>query len=308
MSTTWQRTTWQRRLALLQICLLLAGCVSMRTAGTRDHEDPELGGLQVTIFADDDDRAAGVVGPHYVVSELERRENGRWFPVFKAMQPSWSVADLPPGKYRLRIPAMLDSQGHAVALQGETRVFRVQDGEIRDVEVVLDHFPTGLVVAGIAVAVIAAILLHDWLDDHDLPVPPLPHPVVADLAFHLTVDLAAFPGYGPGRGDLPPAVTTHFPEDGALVAARSVRVVFAMSEPLNGGEIDPRAITVVADHAGLVPGTAHYDSQRWWLTWEGEGDLPRDDHFTVTLQPTAVEDLGGNELTEPVTFTFRTTH
>lgn len=304
-----------RRAAAVALApLLLAGCVSTRTAGRHDIT-PEMGGaqvsgdtggVQVTVFADDDDREAGVVGPRFVHSELERREKGRWVPVFKALQPAWTVLDLPPGRYRVRFTAQLDEEGNASRLEDEGRTFRVKKGEVSEVEATLEHFPTGLVVAGVVTAVVAAVFLDEWLGDHDLPTPPLPLELLADAVFHLTIDLAAFHAEGPGRPDLGPAVTSHFPEEGALVAARKVRVVFAFSEPLNALDVEPEAIAVLAEKAGLVAGTVAYDSERWWLTWDAAEDLPRDDVLHVTLAPGAFEDLGGNETEEPRTFTFRT--
>jgi hypothetical protein len=266
-----------------------------------------VGGVQVTVFADDDDREAGVVGPRFVHGDLERREGNRWVPVFKALSPTWTVVDLPPGRYRVRFTAQLDSEGNATALDDEGREFRVKQGKVTEVETTLSHFPTGLVVAGVVTAVVAAVLLDDWFDDLDLPTPPLPTPILADAIFHLTIDLAAFHAEAPGRPDLGPAVTSHFPEDGAVVAAGTVRVLFAFSEPLNARDLEASAITVVAEQAGLIPGVVAYDPERWWLTWDAEGNLPRGDVFHATLAPGTFEDLGGNETSDPVTFTFQTT-
>lgn len=302
-----KRTARLRRLAaLLQIPLLLVGCVSVRTA--QAPGDGELGGVSVHVFPDDDARRDGVPGPRFVVGELERRADGSWHPVFKAMGPTWTVVDLPAGKYRVRFPALLDDQGNAMATDDRGEVFRVRPGEVTEVEATLDHFPTGLVVVGVAAAVVAAVLLHDWLQDHDLPTPPLPHEVLEDAIFHLTIQVAFFDPYPyPGVVDPPPVVTSHFPEEEALVAARRVRVVFALSEPLDPAGVEADAVTVVADGTGLVPGRTSYDPTRWWVVWEAADDLPRADLFHVTLEAKAVEDMGGNELLEPATFTFRTT-
>lgn len=296
----------RRFAALLQIPLLLAGCVSVRTA--QSPGDGDLGGVSVRVFPDDDARRDGVLGPRFVVGELERRADGGWHPVFKAMGPTWTVVDLPPGKYRVRFPALLDDQGNAVATDDRGEVFRVRPGEVTEVEATLDHFPTGLVVVGVAAAVVAAVLLHEWLDDHDLPTPSLPHEVLGDAIFHLTIHAVFFDPYPyPGVVDPPPVVTSHFPEEEALVAARRVRVVFALSEPLDPAGMGGDAVTVVAEDAGRVPGLTSYDPARWWVVWEADGDLPRHDLLHVTLAAESVEDLGGNELREPASFTFRTT-
>jgi Bacterial Ig-like domain len=301
------RTSPARRAAsLLLMPLLLAGCVSVRT--TRSPQvGADDGGVAVRVFADDDARRSGVPGPPFVVGELERREGNRWRPVFRSLKPEWTVIDLPPGKYRVRFPAVLDEGGNAVRTDDDGRVVRVRKGEVTEVEATLDHFPTGLVVAGVVTAVVAAVLLHDWLDDHDLPTPPLPDPLLADVLFHLTVEVPFSAGCCAGRPDPPPVVTSHFPEEGALVAARRVRVLFALSEPLDPDEVEGDAVTVLAEKTGLVAGGVTYDPANWWVVWQPDEDLPRDDLFHVTLGAEAVEDLGGNELPAPATFTFRTT-
>jgi Bacterial Ig-like domain len=306
-STLMRNKTALRRLAaVVQIALLAAGCVSVRTTGSH-ATGTDVGGVEVTVFADDGARKAGQVGPRFVVSHLERRQGETWQPVFHSLRPAWSVVDLPPGKYRLRFPAVLDDEGNAVRLDTEGKVFRVQKGKVAEVQTTLEHVPKGLIVAGVVTAVVAAVLLTDWFDDIDLP--DLPEEVVyaADVAFHVTMDLAALNYCCSPYADRTPVVTSHFPEDEALVAARRVRVVFAVSEPLDPSEVESGAVTVLAEGAGLVAGTATYDPENWWLIWSPDADLPRGDTFHVTLAANTFEDLGGNELDEPVSFTFKTT-
>lgn len=297
----------RRLLAALQIALLATGCVSVRTTGTYQAQGDDLGGVEVHVFPDDDARKAGAPGPRFVVGALERRDGGAWYPVFRSLEPAWTVVDLPPGKYRLRFSAVLDEAGNAVRIDDAGRTFRVKAGQVTEVEATLDHFPTALVVAGVVTAVVAAVLLHDWLEDHDLPVPPPPPPLLADAIFHVTVNVAAFHGWGPAYPDRPPVVTSHFPEDGALVAARRLRVIFAASEPLDPDEVGAETVTVLGERSGLVPGQVAYDLERWWVIWEPYDDLPRDDTFHVTLDPEEVEDLGGREMPTFSSFTFRTT-
>lgn len=310
---------FRRAIAALAISSLLAGCVSTRTIGRRDLDEhlarPDAGGVQVTTYASDDDRRAGVVGPRFVHAELERRNGRTWRTVFKALGPTWGVVDLPPGKYRLRFTSSLDDAGNAQRIEDAGRTFRIKAGEVTELQATLEHFPTGLVVAGVVTAVVVAAILFDWLDDVDLPDLPPPPPLVADAIFHITLDLATLPDYphyagphnaGEERLDLPPSVTSHFPEDGSIVAARRLRIVFAFSEPLNPNDIEPQGITVVAEKAGLVAGHTVYDPEHWWLTWEADQDLPTGDKLHVTLDPEAAEDQGGHELGGPVTFTFTT--
>jgi hypothetical protein len=291
----------------LAVALATSACVSTRVRDAIPSGSRELGGVQVTVFADDDARAAGRPGPDFVAGQLERREGRAWQKVFQSLGPKWSVVNLPPGKYRVRYTAQLDERGHARPIEDEGRLVRVRAGEVARVETTLEHVPTGWIVAGVVTVIVAAILLEDVLDD--LPTPPLPPlPDVADAIFEITVDAAYLAAAVSAEAprSLPPVVTSHFPEDGALVAAPAVRIVFAASEPLNPRDVDPAGITVFGEASGLVPGRTVYDAEHWWLVWEGEGELPRGETLRVTLGEEAIEDLAGNELTAPVSFSFRT--
>jgi hypothetical protein len=176
---------------------------------------------------------------------------------------------------------------------------------------VLEHVNRGLVAAGVLTAVVAAVLLEDWLDDHDLPLPPLPPPPpeVVDAIFYVTLDAVTSPAE-PWQAAGPvgvPVVTSHFPPADALVAARRVRITFALSAPLDAHTLRADGVTVLGETAGLLPGTASYDADRWWLVWEPEGDLPRNELLHVTLSADAIEDLQGDALPGPTSFVFRTT-
>ncbi len=298
---------WRRPLALLTAVALLSGCVSTRTRSHTTGGDRQTGGIQVTVYQDDDARRESRVGPRFIAGELERRAGKGWEPVFKALSPRWTVVSLPPGKYRVRFTARLDESGHAVRLDDPGKVVRVRKGEVAEVETVLEHVPTGLIVAGVLTAVVAAVLLHEWLGDHDLPLPdlpPLPH--LADAVFQITLDATYLASEVRSAPSLPPVMTSHFPETDALVAAKRVRVVFASSEPLNPDDVEAQGITVLAEGAGLLAGTTRYDPEHWWVVWEPAADLPRDDLLHVTLAADAAEDLGGNELPAPISFQFRT--
>lgn len=284
---------------------LLAGCVSVRHVGSQAVES-EGGGVAVRVFADDAARKADALSPRFVVGELDRQTAGSWQPVFRSLDPAWTVLDLPPGKYRLQFPALLDDAGNALRTEDEGRTFRVKAGQISKLEATLSHTPKALIAAGVVTAVVAGVLLHDWLDDHGLPKPPLRPDLLVDVAFAITLDFAHPSVWGPGPPGRPPVVTSHFPQNDALVAARRVRVIFALSEPLGATELPAETVTVLAEDAGLVPGYVTYDPNQWWVTWESNEDLPSDDVLHVTLDPDDIEDLGGRELAAPVSFSFRT--
>src|SRR3989304_2275438 len=59
----------------------------------------------------------------------------------------------------------------------------------------LEPVSRALGVAGVVPAAVAAVLLHDWLKDHDIPLPPPPPPPLLDAVFYLTPELR-----GPGGG------------------------------------------------------------------------------------------------------------
>ncbi len=311
-----RRSPFLPHLAVFASALLLQACLSVETrhhpmTGAGQAGDG-LGGIALQVFADDDAHRAGTPGPRGLFIELDRKTGNSYAPVFRSLEPAWSVMGLPPGEYRLRFPARLDEKGHAVTLDEEPRKVTVLAGEVTEVDTVLEHVDKGLIVAG----VIAAVALAVFLDSHDLPVPPIPPlpppPGVLDAVFWVSLDAATSPVYGPpgtwvAAGPArAPVVTSHFPPDEARVAADRVRITFALSGPLEGAELADDAITVLGEKSGLLSGHTSYDGDRWWLVWEGDADLPRDEIFHVTLSAEAFEDAYGNELPEPVSFTFTT--
>lgn len=163
------------------------------------------------MYASDAARRAGVVGPHGLLGELERREGRVWQPVFRSLNPSWAVVGLPAGTSRVRFPARLSEAGEVQGLaRPAERTLKVQDGTITDVRVTLSHAPAALVAAGVVTVVVAAVLLAKFLDDHELPRPPLPPPEVVELAPGVSLDLAQMAAWREMRGGQPPLVTSHF--------------------------------------------------------------------------------------------------
>jgi len=292
-------------LILGQLVLATSGCMSVRAAGTRESRGAG-GGVAVTVFANDSARRANTPGPTGVLGELQRHEGDRWVTVFRSLDPSWAVAGLPPGGYRVRFPARLDDAGDIVRLSGDAKSVTVQEGRITDVHAILEHVPTALVVVGVVTVVVAAVLISKYLSDHDLPAPPPPPPELVEAMFYISIDLASGPEWQ-GVGDRqPPQVTSHFPASGALVAVRRPKVILAISEPLRSGEVETKAVSVLGEASGLIPGIVSYDAQQWWIVWEPQQDLPGGDTFHVTLAADAAEDLSGNELAAPASFAFRT--
>ena len=302
---------WLRAAAASVLALLLTSCLSVQT---NRHPSAEVkagtGGVALRVFADDSARRAGQPGPRGLFVELERQEGKRFSPVFRSLEPAWSVLGLPPGDYRVRFTSRLNAAGEAEPLEERSRTVKVRAGEVTEVDAVLEHVDKGLVVVGVVAAVVAAVLLHDWLDDLELPMPPLPPPPheVFDAIFWVSLDIATSPHepwapVGPSR---PPVVTSVFPPGDALVTVDRVRVTFALSEPLDPERFADDCIEVVGNATGAVPGTTRYDPERWWAHWYPAEDLPRDDRFAVTLFADCVHDLRGNALELDERFSFRT--
>jgi len=292
-------------LALGQLTLTLSGCVSVKTVGSRAGRGPG-GGVALTVFADDAAHQAGRPSPAGIMGELDRREGAGWAPVFRSLDPVWTVAGLPPGRYRIRLPARLDGSGNVVRMADHAAELDVAEGRVTEVRAVLDHISPALVVVGVITVVVAAVLLSDYIHEHGLPPPPPLPPGLAEAVFYVSLDLIAAPGWT-GAGDrLPPSVTSHFPASGAIVAARRPRVLFALSEPLRPQGLSPEAVTVLGEKSGLLPGQVSYDAEHWLVAWRPLADLAPGDTFHVTLAQDAVEDTAGKELEAAVSFTFAT--
>ncbi|MFI5165993.1 MAG: Ig-like domain-containing protein [Thermoanaerobaculales bacterium] len=299
------RRTLAVALALLQLTLALTSCVSVRATGTHPANGAG-GGVAVQVFANDSARKAARPGPSGILGELQREENGRWVTVFRSLNPTWTVAGLPEGAYRVAFPARLDDAGSVVRIDSAPTSVKVQESKLTEVQAVLDHIPTALIVVGVVTVVVAAVLLADYLKDHGLPLPPPPPPGLVEAAFYISLDVMAASDWTPVERHLPPVVTSHFPASGALVAARRPRVIFSLSEPLQPTSLHAEAVTVLGEASGLIPGQVIADAEHWWVVWEPRADLPAGDTFHVTLAKDGVEDAAGSELTAPATFAFRT--
>jgi len=294
----------RRPVAVLLALALAAGCATLRETGRR-AADGALGGVRVAVFADDDARRTGRLLRGAISGALERREGRSWRPVFRTLEPAWAVASLEPGRYRVRFDARLDPAGAPEDLERPVaRVVEVRAGELVELELVLDHVSPGVIVAGAAAVVVAAVVLHEWLDD--LGLPPPPPPPLADVAFWVTLDLALHtPAW---RGvERAPLVTSHFPLADDLVAARRVRVLFALSEPILADRLAPDAIIVESADGRALAGDVRWDAEHWWVVWEPAEDLPRDATLTARLDPASIVDAGGLPLATAEQFSFHTT-
>jgi hypothetical protein len=297
---------FRRSAASLLALALLASCATTRVAG-RTAIEGDRGAVRVAVFADDDSRAAGHLLGEPIAGALEWREGRRWVPVFRSLEPTWSVAGLEPGQYRVRFDATLDPTGRPDDLERPVaREIRVERGEAVEVELVLDHVSPAMVAAGAAAILVAAVLLHEWLDDLDLPAPPPPPPAwVIDTVFWVTLDLATADRVWVPRATKP-QVTSHFPRAGATVPPEAVRVLFVLSEPIDPALLLEDAIVVETEDGRALPGRTSWDAGEWWIVWEPGGALPAGARLRVTLRADELRESTGLEIAGPTGFEFAT--
>jgi len=292
--------------ALLLVAGQLTACASIHEAG-RTPIGGDRGAVRVAVFADDDARAAGRLLGEPIAGELEQRHRGEWRPVFRTLDASWAVAGLEPGRYRVRFSRRLDATGAPEDLERPVRqTFDVRAGEAVDVELILDHVSPGVVAAGVVAAVVAAVVLHEWLDDHGLPHPPPPPRWALDAAFWISLDLAARPA--PVWLPNIPAVqvTSHFPRAGEVVAPERVRVVFVLSEAIEGERLGDDAVAVNDEDGREIPGNIRWDARGWWLVWEPFAPLPPGRRLRAELVAERFHAATGRDLAGATGFEFET--
>ena len=294
--------------AVVLATLPLAGCLSIR-ARQAPGAAAEGGGVTLSVYADDASRRAGVPGPPGVSTQLACWDGERWEPVFRSLQPAWTVTGLPAGRCRVELPARFDDRGTLQRLDERSRVVRVRDGEVTEVEATLRHVSKPMVVAGVAAGVVAAVLLHDWLDDLDLPTPPLPDVPpwwLADVAAHVIVDVALARAEAPGPYGPGPVISGHYPASGETVEAGHMMVVFALAQPVELERLDSGGVVVRDGRGARVSGYLQYDAERWWLVWRSDEPLPPGATYHVSLAADALVDVAGRTLGRPVELTFHT--
>jgi len=153
------QTRGHRGLAVLLVGAMAgSGCVSV---GIRRPEQPAgqaaLCAVEVDVYESLKDREAGRLTTRAIVSELWRKGKDGKTPVRESREAHWSVTDLEPGTYIVRVKRWADGSGAEHRLpSSDSNGFAVEAGKIVRVEVVLKH-PRRVVVAVVAVAVVAGV-------------------------------------------------------------------------------------------------------------------------------------------------------
>jgi hypothetical protein len=147
--------------------VLLDGCVTVGVSRTKAAEaEAPTGSLEVVIVEKSDDK---VPTTSKILTRLVRLESGVEIPVSESTDATWTKADLPPGRYRLRVSHWIDENGQPRKFaKTDQESFKVRPGETVQARVVLKGFPTGPVITIAAIAgaaILTAIVvsaLNTW--------------------------------------------------------------------------------------------------------------------------------------------------
>lgn len=290
-----------------------AGCLStnvrVRTDGTSDGA-----GVLVRVFADPDaEKARRTEAPGTLVElySLDRRGNESFLQ--RSLAGEWGVSQLPPGKYRLRVVAVLDDGGHIRETRSGDREtdFEVKAGQTAEVKIILKKTPTGLIVAASVTVVILVVALAVIMGNNDIrpprPIAVLSHLPPPPLLHHVIVapELWIGPVAGPVHRERssPPRVTSVFPEPGSVVTARRVMPTLTLSQPLDEAKIGPETILMLGSKSGMVPGTASV--HRGLLRFGPVRDLAPGEAVTVTVRAHGVVNPAGTRLEEDFSWSFQ---
>ncbi len=266
--------------------LALDGCVSIGVSqadlpAPPEPSAPPRGAVSVAVYEKPADREADRHVAFPVLSELLLEGKGETL-VARSMNPTWAVADLPPGRYRLRVTKRIDERGNVVALDNPgDKAFEVSAGERTVVTVVLRKVPVFWIVVAALTIVAIIVLTIIGVDRGVLPRPP-PLPPIPPVA--VMIPIGGGGEGGPGAPAIPaPSAVDVFPAPGSVVAARRVAVTFLLSMPLATSGIEDGAVLAVGTTSGDIPGQASYLAEEQLLRFAPSRDFSPGEEVTVTL-------------------------
>lgn len=292
------------RLLLVALApVALDGCVSVGISRSALEARSSPGGeLAVAVYQKSSDRDAGVPVGFPVLAELQRVEAGSRTTVARSMAATWSLTDLPPGRYALDVTRKIDEKGDVVPLKKpSTREFDLRAGERVEAAVVLERVPVGLIVLAAVTVILLVVLAIALADEVDLPPPPpLPDPA---LFVGVALEIPFRAATGPRAVE--PGVADVFPAPGSVVAARRVTVSFFMTEPLEEESLEEDAVLAVGSLSGAIPGRVSWLEDERLLRFSPSIDFRQGEEVTVTLDLDKVESREGKRGRGRVSTTFR---
>ena len=301
----------------LAVALLLfsfAGCLSTNV-NVRSDGTTGGAGVLVRVFADPDAAKSGSTEASGTLVELFGFDKkGKEVFLQRSLAGEWGVDQLPPGRYRLRVVAILDAGGHIRETRSGDREtdFSVKDGQTAEVKIILKKTPTGLIVVAavtvIVIVVALAIIMGKSGGGHvpspsgvlsHLPPPPLIRPIIVAPE----IWIGSVEGSYRRESISPPRVTSVLPEPGTIVTARRVTPTLTMSQPLDESRLRPDTILMLGSKSGLVPGTTAMG--RGMLRYETFRDLVPGEDVTVTVRKDGIVNPDGRRLEEDFSWSFR---
>ncbi len=156
---TLSRRRWVARVLLvLAPQLLLGGCTSVRTVSVTSGGGGGTGSLTVRVFENRAAERSGTVTVRHVIAELWRLD-GRNRELLRELQDaSWTVAELAPGRYEVRVRRVVSEDGKSVDLASTDRErLDLEAGQTAVVHVVLKHPKRARVAAAVVGGVLAAV-------------------------------------------------------------------------------------------------------------------------------------------------------
>lgn len=281
----------------------LDGCVSVGLSrSVLDGGRSGTGEIAVAVYRTTGDRDSGTPVGHPVLGELTRIEKGSRTTVARSMSSSWSLGDLPPGRYAIRTAKKIDENGDVVPLKGPVeKEFDVRVGERVEAKIVLERVPVVLIILAVITVVFLVVLAIDAVGDGRIPLPPPPPlpPVFVGVALEIPL------GRTSGPRAVEPGVADVFPAPGSVVAARRVAVSFFVTVPLDGRSVEDGAILAVGSRSGEIPGKIEWREEERLLRFLPSQDFRQGEDVTVTLDLGKVESAAGRSGNGRASTTFR---
>lgn len=98
-------------LALVFLAFTLSGCLST-SVSLQAVGEPETSGVIVRVFKNSQAEKAGVANAPGTLTEIYKLDGIGETLLQRSLASEWGVDHLEPGKYRLRIPAVIDRMGN----------------------------------------------------------------------------------------------------------------------------------------------------------------------------------------------------
>ena len=305
-------------LAVIFMIFSFTGCLSTKVSH-QAGEEGEKSGVIVRVFRSPGSAKAGISDRPGTLTELYRLDRGKETFLQRSLASEWGIDALAPGKYRLRINAIIDDRGNIRETRSGDRKtdFKVKRGKTTVVKVILKKTPTGLIVAATVTVVFIVVAIALLMGEHDVKPPPLLFPDPKFLAAPLFMphlrpvvvahEIWIVPGpvyYTGTRREQapPPRVTSVIPEPGAAVSGGRVVPTLTLSQPIETARVRPDNMLMLGSKSGIVRGTTVYE--KGLLRFIPDRNLAPGETVTVTVRAGGIVNPDGRRLAEDFSWGF----